>query len=56
MYKYTIKYQYGTYSGTREIYADDEDQAIAKLWRELTRYSTLSMAYRSATIISTEEA
>lgn len=54
MNKYTIKYQYGTYSGTITVWADEEDEAIAKMWRGLSRDMTLSMAYQSATVIDVE--
>jgi len=54
MNKYTIKYQYGTYSGTEVVFAGDEDQAIAKMWRSLRRYMTLPMAYQSAEVVAVE--
>jgi len=54
MNKYTIEYQYGTYSGTRVIWADDEDEAVAKMWRLLSRDMTLGMAYKSATVVAVE--
>ncbi len=54
MNKYTIEYQYATYSGTREVWADDEDEAIAKMWRSLRRDMTLGMAYQSARVINVE--
>lgn len=56
MNKFTIKYCYGDYSGIQIIYADDADEAIAKMWRQLRPHMSLSMAYTSAKIISTEEA
>lgn len=31
MQKYTVEYYAGTYKGKREVYADDEEQAIAKV-------------------------
>ena len=54
MNKYTIKYQYGEYSGERVVWADDEEEAISKMWAQLRQYMTLSMAYQSATVISVE--
>ena len=54
MNKYTIEYQYATYSGTRTVYANDESEAIAKVWRMLSRDMTLSMAYKSAKVIEVE--
>lgn len=54
MNKYTIKYQYGTYSGTETVYADDEETAVSKMWRTLKKYMTLGMAYQSHTIVDVE--
>lgn len=54
MNKYTIEYQYGTYSGQRTVWANDESEAIAKMWRMLSRDMTLSMAYQSAKVIEVE--
>jgi hypothetical protein len=54
MNKYTIKYQYGSYSGTRVVWADDEDEAISKMWRILKPDMGLSMAYKSASVIDVE--
>jgi hypothetical protein len=54
---YTIKYQYGTYSGTERIEAEDGEQAIDEMWGIFRRkgYLTLPMAYKSARIINEEE-
>lgn len=54
MNKYTIRYWYGSYEGTREVYADDEDEAIRKMWRMLRKDMTLPMAYQSEEIIDVE--
>lgn len=54
MNKYTIKYQYGTYSGTEVVFASDEDAAIAKMWRSLRRHMSLPMAYQSAKVVAVE--
>lgn len=54
MNKYTIKYWYGTYSGTEIVWADGEDEAIAKMWSRLHRHMTLPMAYQSAKVIDVE--
>lgn len=54
MNKYTIKYQYATYSGTRVIWADDEESAIVKMWRLLSKDMGLPMAYQSAKVIDVE--
>lgn len=55
MNKYTIRYQYGTYSGVETVFADDGDEAIAKMWRRLRRFMTLGMAYQSAEIEDVDE-
>ena len=44
---WVVRYQYGAYSGTREAWAEDRAQAIAKVKRELRPYMTLPMAYES---------
>lgn len=54
MNRYTIKYQYGSYSGTRVVWADDEDEAISKMWGMLRKDMTLPMAYTSAKVIDVE--
>ena len=55
--KYTIRYQYGTYSGERVIFAEDGESAIAKMWGDMKRRNllTLPMAHQSAVIVSEEE-
>lgn len=55
MNKYTIRYQYGTYSGVEIVWADDGEEAIAMMWRRLRPYMTLGMASQSARIESVEE-
>lgn len=54
MNKYTIRYYYGSYSGIREVYADDEEAAIAKMWRMLRKDMILPMAYQSEEVIDVE--
>lgn len=54
MNKYTISYQYGSYSGEKIVWADDEDEAIKKMWRSMKKDMSLSMAYQSATVIDVE--
>ncbi len=54
MNKYIIRYYYGSYSGIREVYADDEETAIANMWRILRKDMTLPMAYQSEEIIDVE--
>ena len=40
---YTVRYHAGPYSGTREVWADDEDAAIAKVRAAVRREMTLPM-------------
>jgi hypothetical protein len=54
MNRYEIKYQYGAYSGTRVIWADGEQEAIAKMWKLLEKDMQLPMAYKSAEVINVE--
>lgn len=54
MNKYTIRYWYGSYEGIREVYADDEDEAIRKMWRMLRKDMALPMAYQSEEVIDVE--
>lgn len=54
MYKYTIKYYYGTYEGTRTVWADDEEEAVGKMWNGLKQYMTLPMAYTSHEVLNVE--
>ena len=58
MNRYVIEYQYGTYHGEKVVWADDEDQAISKMWAEFRRAGalTLTMAYQSAKVVSCEQA
>jgi hypothetical protein len=48
--RFRIEYQYGTYSGTEIVEAEDSDIAIAKMWARFNRrgFLSLGMAYRSA--------
>ena len=54
MNKYTIIYYYGSYSGIREVYADDEETAITYMCRMLRKDMTLPVAYQSEEIIDVE--
>jgi hypothetical protein len=54
MNKYTIKYYYGSYSGVRIIFEDDEDSAISKMWKIIKKDMTLPMAYQSVEILNVE--
>jgi hypothetical protein len=55
--KFTIRYHYGTYCGERTVFAEDEEQAVAKMWAQMRRRGelTLPMAYQSATVVDVEE-
>ena len=55
MNRYTVRYQYGAYSGEEVVWADDEAEAIAKMWRRLKPHMTLPMAYSSARVVKVEE-
>lgn len=52
---YTIRYQYGPYSGQRKVTLDSSDQRdpITVMWSRMQRAGelTLPMAYQSARII-----
>lgn len=52
---YTVKYQAGTYSGTRTVTAEDGEEAIAKVRAWVRREMTLPMYSDSYKIISEEE-
>lgn len=43
MNTYKVKYHAGTYSGVREVQAEDEEQAIAKVRAWVRKSMTLSM-------------
>jgi hypothetical protein len=45
--KYKVRYQYGTYSGERIVWAEDSEQAVAKVKRELRPHMTLPMAHEA---------
>lgn len=48
---FTIKYQAGTYSGTRQVNAADEEEAIAKVRAKIRREMTLPMYSDSYRVI-----
>ena len=50
---YTIRYQAGTYSGTRIVNANDEEEAIAKVRAKIRQEMTLPMYYDSYEVIDT---
>lgn len=54
---FTIRYQYGTYSGTRDVRAEDGEQAIAQMWARMRRAGELGlpMAYQSAKVVAVRE-
>ncbi len=45
--RFRVTYQYATYSGERTVLAEDSEQAVAIVKRELRPYMTLPMAYES---------
>jgi hypothetical protein len=49
--KFKVKYHAGPYSGTREVYAEDEDQAIAKVRALIRREMTMPMYSDSYRIV-----
>jgi len=51
MNEYTIRYKYGSYVGEKVVRSDNEKQAIAKMWRQLDPYMSLTAAYQSAKVI-----
>ena len=48
---FTVEYQYGTYSGTRRVHAEDEEQAIAKVRKWCRENSSLPMAYEHYKVV-----
>lgn len=52
---YKVKYQAGTYSGTRTVTADDEDEAIAIVRGKIRREMTLPMYSDSYRIVSEDD-
>jgi len=55
MQYFTVKYYIGPYSGKRKVYAEDEDEAIAKVRSQIRREMTLSMYSDSYSIYDIEE-
>lgn len=53
--RYTVKYQAGTYSGTRTVSAEDKEEAIAKVRGWVRREMTLPMYSDSYKVIDSEE-
>jgi len=49
--RYYVRYQYGTYSGTRVVPANTEDEAIAKVRTWVHNNNSLVMAYESYQVI-----
>lgn len=52
---YTVKYHAGTYSGTRTVNAEDEEEAIAKVRARIRKEMTLPMYSDSYKIIDSNE-
>ncbi len=57
MTRYTIRYSYGSYSGTETVTmsGDEDESPIDKMWRQLRPHLSLGMATRGATIVSADE-
>lgn len=55
-YRFTVRYQYADYSGRRVVWAQDHEQAIARVKRQLRPSMTLAMAYESYTVEKVEPA
>lgn len=51
MRTFKVKYQAGTYSGTRTVSAEDEDEAIAKVRARIRKEMTLPMYSDSYRVI-----
>lgn len=48
---FTVRYQYGTYSGTRVVNARDCDDAIAKVKAIIRREGSLTMVSESYKVV-----
>jgi hypothetical protein len=53
--EFTVKYQAGTYSGTRTVTADDEEHVISIVKSRIRREMTLPMYSDSYRVIDQEE-
>ena len=56
--QYRVRYQFGTYSGSRTVWAEDRDEAIRIVKRELAPHMTLAMAheaYRAEEVVQRRE-
>lgn len=53
--KYTIKYHAGAYSGKRTVFADDEEEAIAKVRASIRREMSLPMYSDSYKVVDLED-
>lgn len=51
---FTVRYQAATYSGTRKVWAEDEEEAINKVKAEIHRTMTLPMYSESYKILTNE--
>jgi hypothetical protein len=55
MYQYTIQYYAGTYKGTHTVWADNEEEAIAKVRAWVRKEMTLPMYSDGYKVVSTTE-
>lgn len=47
----TVRYVFATYSGTRTVVANDDDDAIAQVRASVRRSSSLTLAYESYRVV-----
>lgn len=52
---FTIKYQAATYSGTRTVSAEDEEEAIAKVRAKIRKEMTLPMYSDSYRVVESKD-
>lgn len=55
MSKYTVRYQAGTYSGERVVWAEDDEHAIAKVRAQVRREMSLPMYADSYRIVECDQ-
>jgi len=54
MNTYTVRYQAATYSGTRTVKAEDEEDAICKVRAQIRKQMTLPMYSDSYSVVSSD--
>ncbi len=55
--RFTIRYEYADYTGTSVVWAEDEEQAVARMWANMRHDGLLTIpnAYRAATVVAVAE-